>query len=75
MNTLTKTNTYGPPRLLNWMTTGLLTGWVLILGVVVEVNGVAQESSLEKSINSFESVQKEAGDQFCSIYAKVLKHG
>jgi hypothetical protein len=57
------------------MTTGLLTGWVLILAVVVEVNGVAQESRVEKNFHSFESVQKEAGDQFCSIYAKVLKHG
>jgi hypothetical protein len=75
MNTLTKTNIYGRPRLLNWMTTGLLTGWVLILAVLVEVNGVAQETDVQRSINSIESVQQEAGDQFCSIYAAVLKLG
>jgi hypothetical protein len=57
------------------MTTGLLTGWVLILAVVVEVNGVAQETSLERSIDSSESFQREANEQFCSLYAKVLKHG
>jgi hypothetical protein len=75
MNSVIKTNIFGRPRLLNWMTTGLLTGWVLILAVLVEVNGVAQETGFERSINSSESIQQEAGEQFCSISALVLKFG
>ena len=75
MNSATKTNIFGRPRLLNWMTTGLLTGWVLILAVVVEVNGVARETGVERSVHSIESVQQEADEQFCSVYARVLKFG
>ncbi|MDK1024174.1 MAG: hypothetical protein QGD92_08090 [Gammaproteobacteria bacterium] len=63
MNRLTKTNTYARPRLLNWMTTGLLTGWVLILAVVVEVNGVAQEINTEKTFHAIEAVKLEADEQ------------
>ena len=75
MNTLTRTNIYGRPRMLNWMTTGLLTGWVLILAVMVEVNGVAQNGGIEGSIDSIESVQQDTDEQVCSIYARALKLG
>ena len=75
MNTLTKTNIFGRPRLLNWVTTGLLTGWVLVVAVVVEVNGVVQETNMERNINSIESGMQEADEQLCSVYSIVLKHG
>jgi hypothetical protein len=63
---------YIRPRFLNWTTSALLTAWVMIVMVSVEINGGVEASSVDSSTSVYQKAEPASENEFCMLSKQVL---
>jgi len=72
MNNQRIDTSYIRPRFLNWSTSALLTVWVMIVMVSVEINGGVEASSVDTPTSVYQSAEPTAEKEVCVLSKKVL---